>query len=110
MKLSYLYKILAYMNTSVGDNDMVSNWTATILVAADPLPRCEDIRILKWCSTWRWKWGLYLLVEQEGYYVEGEGRGHLLGRMVQDGGRCANMEVQHLRKWGYPDEEEQGVL
>ena len=33
-----------------------------------------------------------------------EGGGGVLER------QCPNVEVQHLRKWGYLDEEEQGAL
>ena len=40
------------------------------------------------------------MVEQEGYTVW---RG-VLERL------CPDVEVQHPRKWGYPDEEEQGAL
>ena len=38
------------------------------------------------------------------------GEGHLLDGMVQEGGRCPNVEVQHLRKREYPDEVERGAL
>ena len=40
----------------------------------------------------------------------GGGEGHLLDGMVQEGGRCPNVEVQHLRKREYPDEVERGAL
>ena len=53
--------------------------------------------------------GLHLLVEQEGILCVC-GEGHLLDGMVQEGGRCPNVEVQHLRKREYPDEVEQGAL
>ena len=36
-----------------------------------------------------------------GVYCVERGRG---------GGQCPDVEVQHPRKWGYPDVEEQGAL
>ena len=37
------------------------------------------------------------------------GGGHLLNGMVLER-QCPDVEVQHPRKWGYPDEEERGAL
>ena len=58
--------------------------------------------------------GLHLLVEQEGirvrvYYVCVE-RGIYWMEWSKRGGRCPNVEVQHLRKREYPDEVERGAL
>ena len=36
-------------------------------------------------------------------------RGHLLGGMVLEM-QCPDVELQHLRKWGCPDEEERLVV
>ena len=45
-------------------------------------------------------------MEQQGILCGG---GHLLDGMVLER-QCLDVEVQHLRKWGYPDKEEQGAL
>ena len=50
---------------------------------------------------------MHVLVEQEGYIVWRGASTEWNGPQER---QCPDVEVQYLRKWGYPDEEEQGAL